>query len=196
MFERFQDGARQAVTLAQENARRLNHHFVGTEHILLGLLDQPETLSALVLGRHGLDHDRARRTVIRMVPPKPGETLDAEALESIGIDLSAIREKVEAAFGPGALDRKPTTNRRGGLLSGRHIPFTSRAKKTLELSLREALRLKHRSIGDGHILLGILREGEGLGARVIADAGIDFAALRHEVAGQLTDHPDGRRPTT
>jgi ATP-dependent Clp protease ATP-binding subunit ClpA len=97
MFERFHHDARQAVILAQENARRLHHDFIGTEHILLGLLAQPDALSARVLGRHGLDHDRARQSVLRLLPQKPEDTLDADALESIGIDLSAIREKVEAA---------------------------------------------------------------------------------------------------
>jgi ATP-dependent Clp protease ATP-binding subunit ClpA len=184
MFERFHQDARQAVVLAQENARTLHHDIIGTEHLLLGLLAQPHALSARVLGRHGLDHDRARQSVIRLVGQKPEDALDADALESIGIDLSAIREKVEAAFGPGALDRKPRTNRRGHLLSG-HIPFSSRAKKTLELSLREAINLKHKHIADGHLLLGILREGEGLASRVIADAGIDAAALRREIVSEL-----------
>ncbi|GAA4202332.1 hypothetical protein GCM10022252_58340 [Streptosporangium oxazolinicum] len=185
MFERFHREARQAVILAQENARRLRHDVIGTEHILLGLLDQPESLSARVLGRHGLDHSGAYRAVTRLTPPKPGDALDAEALESIGIDLSAIREKVEAAFGPGALDRRPRTDRRGRVLGGSHIPFSPRAKKTLELSLREAVNLKHNHIGDGHILLGVLREGEGLGSKVLADAGLDFTSLRREIVVEL-----------
>ncbi|MDP9849045.1 Clp protease N-terminal domain-containing protein [Streptosporangium lutulentum] len=185
MFERFHKNARQAVVLAQGNAQRLHHDRIGTEHILLGLLEQPDTVSARVLGRHGLDHDRARQSVLRLIPRKPGDALDADALKSIGIDLSAIREKVEAAFGPGALDRKPRTDRRGHLLVGHHIPFSPRAKKTLELSLREAVHLKHRHIADGHLLLGVLREGEGLASRVIADAGIDSAALRREIVTEL-----------
>ncbi|GGQ21165.1 Clp protease N-terminal domain-containing protein [Streptosporangium pseudovulgare] len=180
MFERFQGDARQAVIGAQENARRLNHRFIGPEHILLGLLDRPESLAARVLARHGLDHDRAYRAVAGLVPP-PGGGLDAEALETIGIDLSAVRERVEAVFGPGALDRGPARGRR----TGGHIPFTPRAKKTLELSLREALRLKHGYISDGHVLLGILREGQGVGARVIAGAGIDAETLRQEIAAEL-----------
>ncbi|MFS1300461.1 Clp protease N-terminal domain-containing protein [Streptosporangium longisporum] len=184
MFERFHHEARQAVILAQENARRLRHQIIGTEHLLLGLLGRPGSLSARVLGRHGLDHDAAFRAVARLSPRRPGAALDAEALETIGIDLAAIREKVEAAFGPGALDREPAP-RRGRLLGGSHIPFSPRAKKTLELSLREAVNLKHNYIGDGHILLGILREGEGLAARVLKDAGVDAAALRREVVTEL-----------
>lgn len=185
MFERFHHEARQAVVLAQENARRLRHDVIGTEHILLGLLGQPESLSARVLGRHGLDHDGAYRAVVRLTPQRPGDALDAEALESIGIDLSAIREKVEAAFGPGALDRRPAIDRRGRLFGGFHVPFSPRAKKTLELSLREAVNLKHGYIGDGHILLGILREGGGRGSEVLADAGLDTATLRREIVTEL-----------
>ncbi|GAA3106183.1 Clp protease N-terminal domain-containing protein [Streptosporangium carneum] len=188
MFERFHREARQTVVLAQENARRLRHGLIGTEHLLLGLLDQRGTLSARVLGGHGLDYEHAYRAVARLVPRRPGEALDAEALESIGIDLSAIREKVEAAFGPGSLDRAPTTTRRGRL-SGRHIPFSPRAKKTLELALREAIALRQKAIHDGHLLLGILRDGGGLASRVIADAGIDPATLRREIVGELGQGP-------
>lgn len=185
MFERFTDEARQAVKLAQQNARRLNHHSIGTEHLLLGLLDQPQAVSSGVLGRHGLDHERAYQAVAGLIPRTPKDALDAEALETIGIDLSAIRDKVEAVFGPGALDRPPQRDHRGGLSSGRHIPFSPRAKKALELSLREALALKHGYIGDGHILLGLLREGQGLGSRVLTDAGIDAEAVRREVVLRL-----------
>ncbi|WP_326829345.1 hypothetical protein OIE13_35715 [Streptosporangium sp. NBC_01810] len=185
MFERFTDQARQTVKLAQENTRRLKHPSIGTEHLLLGLLDQPQTVSARILGRHGLDHDRANLAVVRLVPHPPKDALDADALETIGIDLSAIREKVEAAFGPGSLDRPPQRNHRGGLFSGRHIPFSAAAKKSLELSLREAIALKHKYIGDGHILLGLLREGEGVASRVITDAGIDTETLRREIVREL-----------
>ncbi|MFF5111693.1 Clp protease N-terminal domain-containing protein [Streptosporangium sp. NPDC000509] len=193
MFERFHHDARQAVVLAQENARKLRHDVIGTEHILLGLLAQPESVSARLLGRHGLDHARAYRSVTRLTPQKPGDALDAEALESIGIDLSAVREKVEATFGPGALDRKPDIQRRGRLF-GFHVPFSPRAKKTLELSLREAVNLKHNYIGDGHILLGILRDGGGRGGEVLADAGIDAATLRREIVSELGRPPGGHRP--
>ncbi|MFB9894818.1 Clp protease N-terminal domain-containing protein [Planobispora takensis] len=184
MFERFRQEARQAVVLAQENARQLKHHYIGTEHILLGLLAQPQSLSARVLDRHGIDHARAVQAVATLVPPQGGD-IDAEALEAIGIDLSAIREKVEAAFGPGALDRPPRPGRKGRPFGGRHIPFTPRAKKTLELSLREAIHLRHNHIADGHVLLGVLREGEGLGARILAEADIDFATLRREIVTEL-----------
>ncbi|MEV7012532.1 Clp protease N-terminal domain-containing protein [Streptosporangium sp. NPDC051022] len=185
MFERFHQDARQAVVLARENSQRLRHPFIGTEHLLLGLLDQRATLSARVLGRRGLDYEQAYQAVARMTPRRPSDTLDADALESIGIDLSAVRERVEAAFGPGALDRAPVTTRRGQRVSGRHTPLTGRAKKVLELSLREALALRQKTICDGHLLLGILREGGGLASRVIADAGIDAGPLRQEIVLEL-----------
>lgn len=184
MFERFTDGARQVVKRAQEEARELRHPHIGTEHLLLGLLWQRETLSAQLLRDHGLDHERARSEIVRLLGT-PADDLDADALEAIGIDLSAVREKVEAAFGPGALDRPPRRNRRRTLLSGRHIPFSARAKKTLELSLREALAMKSKDIRDGHILLGILRDGAGLGVRVMADAGIDPSSLRTALRSRL-----------
>ncbi|MEV4095175.1 Clp protease N-terminal domain-containing protein [Streptosporangium saharense] len=185
MFERFYQESRQAVSLAQENARRLRHDHCGTEHLLLGLLDQRSCLVARVLGRHGLDYERAYQAVVRLTPHRRAPALDAEALESIGIDLSAIRERVEAAFGPGSLDRDPVMTR-NGRRSGRHIPFSPGAKKALELSLRETLALKQKGIRDGHLLLGILREGHGLASRVIADAGIDAGSLRGEITVELS----------
>lgn len=190
MFERFSHGARAVVVLAQGHARRLHHGHLGTEHLLLGLLEQPGTVSGRLLVQHGLDKASAERAMLRLLGPCHGsEQLDAEALEAIGIDLSAIRERVEAAFGPGALDRDPGRRRRERALTGGHLPFTGRAKKVLELSLREATRLGNRYIGDGHILLGILDEGGGLAAKVIADAGIDFVGLRAELEREIPAEP-------
>ena len=188
MFERFSPEAREAVTSAQAEARRLHHNYIGTEHLLLGLMVQAHTLSGRLLAEHGLDRPGAEAAILRLLGTAdcgPGE-LDADALETIGIDLSTIREKVEAAFGPGALDREPARTRTGRLISGRHAPFTARAKKVLELSLREALRLQAERIADGHLLLGLLGEGNGLAAKVMADAGIDFDALRADIDAQLT----------
>src|SRR5919206_602066 len=124
MFERFTDRARRVVVLAQEEARMLNHNYIGTEHILLGLIHE-------------------------------GEGVAAKALESLGISLDAVREQVQEIIGQG--QQAP---------SG-HIPFTPRAKKVLELSLREALQLGHSYIGTEHILLGLIREGEGVAAQVL-----------------------------
>jgi ATP-dependent Clp protease ATP-binding subunit ClpA len=182
MFERFTESARQVVTDAQAEARRLHHPYIGTEHLLLALLGQATTTPGRILVHHGLDHDRAAATLERLLGTAAPDPLDADLLDKIGIDLGAVREKVVAAFGPGALDRRTRGVR--GPVTG-HIPFSKRAKKVLELSLREALALKHNHIADGHILLGMLREGEGLAAQIIADAGIDFDTLRAEIKDEL-----------
>src|SRR5690242_20336168 len=131
MFERFTADARQVVVDAQHEARQMHAGHIGTEHLLLALLAQPTTLTAAVLTRHGLTHDAVARSVRSYVG---SQGLDAEALSSVGIDLDAVRESVEATFGPGALDAGRRTVRG-------HIPFSPRAKKVLELSLRETLAL-------------------------------------------------------
>ena len=184
MFERFTDSAREAVTRAQTQARSLGHNYIGTEHILLGLLADPESESARCLSLQRVDHDHVREALTRIIPVSPGD-LDAEALETIGIDLSAVRDKVEATFGAGALDQPPGCRDPRGRLTYGHIPFTPRAKKVLELSLREAVRLHHRHIADGHILLGLLREGDGLAVRILVDAGADLDSLRRDVTAAL-----------
>jgi ATP-dependent Clp protease ATP-binding subunit ClpA len=177
MFERFTTEAREAVVGAQHEARRLHHGRIGTEHLLLALLGR-QTPSAAVLTRHGLTHDAVADAVVGYVGT--GD-LDAEALGSLGIDLDAVRSSVEATFGPGALDRDgPAAQRSSG-----HIPFTPRAKKVLELSLREAIAMKSRSIADGHIVLGLLREGEGLAMKVLADRGVDPVELRRDLTAVL-----------
>ncbi|WP_442891625.1 Clp protease N-terminal domain-containing protein, partial [Dietzia sp.] len=138
MFERFTDRARRVVVLAQEEARLLKHNYIGTEHILLGLIHE-------------------------------GEGVAAKALESLGISLEAVRTQVEEIIGQG--QQSP---------SG-HIPFTPRAKKVLELSLREALQLGHNYIGTEHILLGLIREGEGVAAQVLVKLGADLPRVRQQV---------------
>ena len=145
MFERFTDRARRVVVLAQEEARLLNHNYIGTEHILLGLIHE-------------------------------GEGVAAKALESLGISLEAVRSKVEETIGQG-----------GSSPSG-HIPFTPRAKKVLELSLREALQLGHNYIGTEHILLGLIREGEGVAAQVLVKLGADLSRVRQQVIQQLSGY--------
>ena len=143
MFERFTDRARRVVVLAQEEARLLNHNYIGTEHILLGLIHE-------------------------------GEGVAAKALESLGISLESVRGQVEEIIGQG-----------GNSPSG-HIPFTPRAKKVLELSLREALQLGHNYIGTEHILLGLIREGEGVAAQVLVKLGADLARVREQVIQLLS----------
>ena len=142
MFERFTDGARRAVVLSQEEARVLNHNYIGTEHILLGLIHEHEGVAA-------------------------------KALESLGTSLESVRGQVEEIIG------------QGGEEPGGHIPFTPRAKKVLESSLREALQLGHNYIGTEHILLGLLREGEGVAAQVLVKLGADLARVREQVVQLL-----------
>jgi ATP-dependent Clp protease ATP-binding subunit ClpA len=138
MFERFTDRARRVVVLAQEEARMLNHNYIGTEHILLGLIHE-------------------------------GEGVAAKALESLGISLDAVRGQVEEIIGQG--QAAPTG----------HFPFTPRAKKVLELSLREAKQLYSRHIGTEHILLGLIREGEGVAAQVLQKLGADLNQISQQV---------------
>jgi ATP-dependent Clp protease ATP-binding subunit ClpC len=145
LFERFTDRARRVVVLAQEEARLLNHNYIGTEHILLGLIHE-------------------------------GEGVAAKALESLGISLEAVRHQVEEIIGQG-----------GSSPSG-HIPFTPRAKKVLELSLREALQLGHNYIGTEHILLGLIREGEGVAAQVLVKLGADLSRVRQQVIQLLSGY--------
>ncbi len=148
MFERFTDRARRVVVLAQEEARMLHHNYIGTEHLLLGLI-------------------------------REGEGVAAKALESIGIDLAAVRQQVEEIIGQG--QQEP---------SG-HIPFTKRAKKALEMSLRESVQLGHSYIGTEHILLGLLREGDGVAAQVLVKLGADLNRVRQQVIQLL--HGPGQR---
>jgi len=176
MFERFTTEARQVVVGAQSEARQLHSGRIGTEHLLLALLAQGAP-SAAVLTRHGLTHDAVAEAVVGYVG---AGDLDAEALAALGIDLEAVRSTVEATFGEGALDGPPGSRDPRG-----HIPFTPRAKKVLELSLREAIALKSKSIADTHIALGLLREGEGVAMKVIVDRGIDTAELRRDLTAAL-----------
>ena len=148
MFERFTDRARRVVVLAQEEARSLDHSYIGTEHILLGLIHE-------------------------------GEGVASSALEALGISLDDIRGDIESIVGRG--DNAPVGN----------IPFTPRAKKVLELSLREALQLGHNYIGTEHILLGLIREGDGVGAQVLVKRGATLERVRQEVLGLLAGSQAG-----
>jgi hypothetical protein len=152
MFERFTDRARRVVVLAQEEARMLSHNYIGTEHLLLGLIHE-------------------------------GEGVAAQALESLGLSLEAVRLQIEEIIGPG--QEAP---------SG-HIPFTARAKKVLELSLREAHQLGHDYIGTEHILLGLIREGAGVAAQALVRLGADLNRVRQQVI-QLLHGYQGKEPAT
>ncbi|MEX2587143.1 MAG: ATP-dependent Clp protease ATP-binding subunit, partial [Actinomycetota bacterium] len=154
MFERFTDRARRVVVLAQEEARLLNHNYIGTEHILLGLISE-------------------------------GEGVAAKALESLGVSLESVRSQVEEIIGTGSASPQG------------HIPFTPRAKKVLELSLREALQLGHNYIGTEHILLGLIREGEGVAAQVLQKLGADLGRVRQQVIQLLSGFgPSQEKATT
>jgi len=174
MFERFAEDARAVVTGAQAHAVDLHHGWIGTEHLLLSLLDDPERRATQVLAGHGVTARWARDEVERIVG-RGTPDLDAEALATLGIDLDAVRERVERTFGPGALARR--RGRRRAVPVGGHVPFTPRAKKVLELSLREAVARGDRSIGPEHLLLGIAREGDGVAARILRSRGVDHAIV-------------------
>jgi len=150
MFQRFTDRARRVVVLAQDEARTLNHTYIGTEHILLGLV-------------------------------REGGGVAAKALESLGISLEAVRQQVEEIIGRGEHE-----------LSG-HIPFTPQAKNVLQLSLSEAVQLGHNYVGTEHILLGLLREGEGVAAQVLVRLGAELDRVRQQVIqilGAYRPQPD------
>jgi ATP-dependent Clp protease ATP-binding subunit ClpA len=174
MFERFTEDARAAVALAQEEALALHHGWIGTEHLLLGVLRGGAGGARLLQG-FGVEHTAVRDEVERTIGR--GETdIDPAALATLGIDLDAVRERVERAFGPGALSR--------GRHCGGHIPFTPRAKKALELTLREALAVGSRELGGEHVVLGLLRAHDGVAAQILAARGVTFEAARARVQGR------------
>jgi ATP-dependent Clp protease ATP-binding subunit ClpA len=180
MFERFTTEAREVVRRAQDEREALGHRFVGTEHLLIGLLDEGAGGAYAVLHRAGLSRDQVRAEVRRLTSSAPLGEADAEALRTIGIDLDEVRARVEETFGEGALAPPPSSSsevRRGA--------FSRRAKKVIELSLREAIHLHHRAIGPEHLLLGLLREGEGLALKIMHDAGLPLDQLRAQVLAEL-----------
>jgi ATP-dependent Clp protease ATP-binding subunit ClpA len=181
MFERFSHEARQAVVQAQDEARALGHDYLGTEHLLLGALAEPSGAGRRLL-EPWLTIEQARADVVELIG-RGDPTLDADALAVLGIDLDEVRRRVEATFGEGALAR-PGPCRRGRVRGIRC--FTPRAKKALELSLREALAAGDREIRPEHVVLGLLREGEGIAARMLERRGVPFdevrAAVRRDAA--------------
>jgi ATP-dependent Clp protease ATP-binding subunit ClpA len=187
MFERFTDKARQVLVVAESEAAALGHNFLGTEHLLLGLV-RGDGVAARVLAAEGFTAERVRAAIVETVGPgtkaKASSPEDAAALASIGIDLDEVRAAVEETFGEGALDRavRRKSRRIAGL--GR-TPFVPRAKKVLELSLREALSMKHDYIGTEHLLLAIVREGDGVAARILSEQ-IALPDLRTKVIDELS----------
>ncbi|WP_063045390.1 Clp protease N-terminal domain-containing protein [Nocardia pseudovaccinii] len=189
MFERFSRSARTAIVIAQEDARELRAPKIEVEHVLLGLLAQGEPELKTLLEEAGVTHRAVLKSLGREAKGQPLGTEDAEALRSIGIDLDAVRESLEASFGEDALERAvPEERSRFGHGRdrnwGHHIPFTRDAKKVLELGLREALARKDRSIESGHLLLGILRAPNATTTRILGGSeAID--ALRPKVHALL-----------
>lgn len=191
MFERFTADARDVVVRARDEARDLRHDYIGTEHLLLALLDADAGVAREVLRRAGLEPPQVRADITRIVgaPSPPLGQEDAAALRSIGIDLDAVLGRIEATFGPDALSPRDDAPRRGLLRRRGRTPrqsrFTHRAKKVLELALREAVARGDGSIGAEHILLGLLREGRGLAAQVLLDRGLVLTDLRRQVLDAL-----------
>jgi len=188
MFERFSRSARTAIVIAQEDARELRAPKIEVEHVLLGLLAQGEPELKTLLEEAGLTHRAVLESLGQEAKGQPLGAEDAEALRSIGIDLDAVRESLEATFGEDALERAVPEERsrfgRGRDRNWGHIPFTRDAKKVLELGLREALARKDRSIESGHLLLGILRAPNATTTRILGGSeAID--ALRPKVHALL-----------
>ncbi|OKI61851.1 Clp protease N-terminal domain-containing protein [Micromonospora sp. CB01531] len=188
MFERFTDRARTVVRHAVDEARAEGRRPVGTEHLLLGVLADGDNLAVRLLAQAGVRAEDLRAAVARHTAGGVdglGEA-DAAALREIGIDLAAIVARIEESFGPDALrEAAPPPRRRWGRRRPDDGRFSPRAKKVLELSLREAIRLRHHHIGTEHILLGLLREGNGLAALVLTEAGADLDDLRRRVEAAL-----------
>ncbi|WP_319460887.1 Clp protease N-terminal domain-containing protein [Micromonospora sp. RTP1Z1] len=188
MFERFTDRARDVVRRARDEARAEGQRPVGTEHLLLGVLADDQNLAVRLLAGLGVRADDLRAAIGRhMADGGVGlGAADAAALREIGIDLAAIVSRIEESFGPDALrEAVPAPRRRWGRRRYVGGPFSPRSKKVLELALREAIRLRHHHIGTEHILLGLLREGNGLAALVLTEAGVDLDDLRRRVEAAL-----------
>lgn len=180
MFERFTASAREVVQTALREADELRHQYVGTEHLLLGVLGQASGAAPTVLAGVDLSADFVRAEVVRRVgcgTDQLGEQ-EAAALAVIGIDLDAVRAKVEGSFGEGVLDQ-PHGGRPGG-----RLPFTPRAKKALELALREGKQLGHHQLGSEHVLLGLIREADGIAGQILASKA-SLRDLRERLLAEL-----------
>jgi ATP-dependent Clp protease ATP-binding subunit ClpA len=201
MFERFSTSARKVVLRARQEARELRQPYIGPEHLLLALLEDQDGIAYAVLHEAGVDRERVRADVQRLggTPSKVLGEDDAAALRTIGIDLDAVLARIEESLGPDALEPIPPAGRRGllsrirrrsqgpvegefgavtGEKQGGATRFTPRAKKVIGLALREAVRLGSDGIGTEHILLGLIRDGDALVAKVLNEAGVTLDDLR------------------
>lgn len=214
MFERFTRAARQVVVEAQEEARELGHDWIGTEHLLLAAVQHADAPGAATLARAGVTHAACRRAVARTVGDERGALgpEDAEALRAFGIDLGEVRRRTESIFGGGALDGPPPAGagrargllpfirrrQRGGRGSGDglgaaaqasapagHIRFAARAKKTLELALREAAQRKDRHIGVEHVVLALLRSEDRTSQEVFRQLALTPGEMRGRITAEL-----------
>lgn len=193
MFERFGESALAAVTQAQLEADRLRHNYVGTEHLLLALLGAEDGVAARVLLRLGLGVERARTSVVRIIGLGPLREPDGAALGTIGIDLQSVRQRAEEAFGRGALERTRAARDRRVVACGRGsrwprrghgegaMPLTPRAKKVLQLAAAEATRFGDRLVRSEHVLLALLREGDGVASEILARGSITYRNAHDQV---------------
>ncbi len=179
MFERFAQDARGAVVRARHEAAGAGQGQIGCEHLLLSLLAEPGPASA-ALTAAGVELTALRAALPRGAQPEP-DPLDADALASVGIDLDSVRRAADAAFGPDALDRAG----RGGARRRGRMRFTADAKKALERALRAAARLRHREISGGHLLIGIIDQGDNGALDLLAASAVDAAGLRADALARL-----------
>jgi ATP-dependent Clp protease ATP-binding subunit ClpA len=190
VFERFTTQARSVVTLAQQEARKLGRPNIGTQHLLLGILGALDTAGARALEALGVGERDVREDVRSLDRDRSAfSDQDADALRSVGIDLDEVRRTVEETFGPGALERAATA---GGCPWSGHVALAPGSKKALELALREAIHLGHRSIGTEHLLLGLVRDDGCSAARILAARGADRERVRAAVLREIA--AGGDRP--
>lgn len=171
MFDRFTSPARECVLMAERTARELGHDSIGTEHLLIALAEEHQGLGGRVLRESGVTGEDLRTQTRRLLG---GDAIDRDALGTLGIDLDEVRRRAEETFGPGALDR-------GGRREGGRLPFTPRSKKSLELAVRTAVRLRDSFIGSEHLLLGVAQVEEGVAAQILAARGLDRVRLETAV---------------
>jgi len=181
MFDRLHSTAREVVVRAKREAEDADYPCIGTEHLLLALLDEGAGIAYTVLHAAGVDRRQVRADIERIVRGPILGTEDAAALQTIGIDLDAVLSRIEQSFGPGAVRAVGPRARRGPRR------FSRRAKRVWELSIREAVALGHRYLGPEHLLLGLLREGEGVAAKILTDRGLVFDDLRSATLAALRE---------
>jgi ATP-dependent Clp protease ATP-binding subunit ClpA len=190
VFERLTTQARSVVTLAQQEARKLGRPNIGTQHVLLGILRIPGTAGSRAFDALGIRERDVREDVRRLDRDRSAfSDQDADALRSVGIDLDEVRRRVEQTFGSGALEAGASAAARSWT---EHVPFTAGSKKALELALREAIHLGHRSIGTEHLLLGLVRDDTCSAARILAARGADRERVRAAVLREIA--AGGDRP--